>query len=105
MNLYIGWVGPSQEGGASLIFAHSVREAKPFVFQIANDWGDPLWTDVRCRQLSFETHEYLFEEADQEKLNQGIAHGIDSIPVCRKCELWGTGKLDKEGLCLRCRDC
>jgi hypothetical protein len=98
---YMGWAGDSAEG-AVLVFATTAREAKPIAFDLVRGWAtDAEFVDVRVRRLR--THAaYLLTIADPAKLAAGLAHGLDDIPSCPGCELWGAPIVD--GRCENCND-
>jgi len=89
------------EDGAALAFAHTAREAKKVAWR-----STPLdeicggeYIDVACNLIKGEG--FIFEEADQEKLKAGIAHGVNNPWMCEQCELWGKEKANKK-LCVEC---
>jgi hypothetical protein len=95
----------SHDGGAVLVFAHSVREAKKVVWNqsgIIDEITGNDFTDLAVRYLR--NSEYLYEEADQAKLVAGIPHVVDDPTYCKNCELWGVGPLGENGICKDCED-
>lgn len=91
----------SQEG-AALVFAHSVKEAKRIAWPVIHSWGlTDEYIDLAVRWLNGD--DYLFEDADQEKLANGVAHVIESPTACRHCERWGR-ELNHDGVCEQCFD-
>ncbi len=90
------------ENGACLVFAHTKTEAKKLAFTILKNWDDAQeWIDVKVKWLKDE--DYLYDQANQEKLRNGIAHVIESPTCCDSCNLWGK-ELDEKGLCEDCRE-
>jgi len=99
------YMGYSREAGsfegAVLIFAHGIKEAKVLAwkemrYDIVEDY-----MDVAVNRLW--EKDWLFKDADQEKLKQGIAHVVISPTGCRSCELWGE-ELNDEGYCPDCEE-
>lgn len=89
-------IGPQE--GATLIIAHSVREARKLAWrQSGLDFDD--FTDMAVRLIR-DTHNVL-PLADQGKMRQGIPHIIDDPASCAVCGYWGAG-LTTEGLCANC---
>ena len=99
------YMGYSREGGSSegavLIFAHNVKEAKPIAFKAIQDWFDTEYIDVAIRWLK--NSDFLFKDADQEKLKAGIAHSVDDITSCDDCDNWGE-RINEQGRCVSCQD-
>ena len=94
--------GLGAEEGAALVFAISVQEAKRvgwhgMGYLLTDEYIDLGVSLIRGK-------DFLFEEADQKKLQSGIAHVIDNPKICSRCELWGISPLDDNGLCEDCRD-
>lgn len=93
---YMGFsrAGGSVEG-AVLIFAHNAREAKKVGWgSLVYDICDGEYTDFAVRLIR--DGEYLFSDADPEKLKADQAHVIESPKsVCSNCELWGMGPLGR----------
>lgn len=99
------YMGYSRSGGSAagavLIFAHNGREAKKLAFEELTGWCyDQEWIDVVVNLLK---GEWLYAEADQEKLKNGIPHIIDSPTCCKQCETWGH-KLNEKGICNYCEE-
>jgi len=90
--------GGSPEG-ASLIFAHSVKEAKPVAWKVMGYWLDGEYTDLAVCLLKNSDH--LFSQANQEKLKDGMPHGIETPICCNGCGYWGY-EMNKEGYCQDC---
>ena len=82
--------------GAYLVFAHTGQEAKVL------GWDGELtdeYLDMGVRRLWNE--DYIYREADQEKLNKNIPHVIDNPTPCKGCDQWG-GDHNNEGWCQSC---
>lgn len=93
--------GAGPQEGAALVFSRTAREAKRRAFPVLRDWFDSGWTDVGSRWIRNDA-EWL---AKQEGIDmEGETRVIDSPRYCERCELWGTGPLDAEGICETCRD-
>lgn len=98
------YMGYSRSGGSAagavLIFAHTAREAKKLAFPELKGWCDGQeWIDVAVRKLK---KEYLYAEADLEKLKNNIPHVIYSPTItCKQCECWGL-ELNGDGICTNC---
>jgi hypothetical protein len=102
LKIYMGYYGNHPEDGACLVFAKNVREARNLSFSILDSWfGVECYIDVKAVLLKNE--DYLYKEADQEKLNNEIAHVVESPESCSSCELWGRSEL-VDGKCEYCRD-
>lgn len=101
MNIYMGYVEDPREG-AVLIFACSVREAKLLAWPILRSWFQVDYIDVSVRLVK--DSEYLYAEADQEKLALDKPHVIESPRTCEDCKLWGVSELNEEGYCNDCQD-
>lgn len=90
----------SQEG-AALVFAHTAREAKTVGWQYCSGLIVDEFTDCAVRLLR--DSEYLFQEANQEKLKLDKAHANDNPRTCSYCQLWGVGPIGSDGMCEGCR--
>ena len=101
MNIYMGFsrCNGSYEG-AALIFAHSVREAKKVGWRECGNLFTDEFTDFSVRLLK--DSEWLYQEANQEKLRNDIAHTIDNPHSCKRCECWGQSEILDNGLCEDC---
>ena len=88
--------------GASLVFAKTVREAKVIGWKVLNGFFTDDYLDFRARLIKGSEH--LFEEADREKLERNEPHVIEAPKGCERCEMWGMGKINDEGLCENCAD-
>lgn len=102
LKMYMGYSHDAgSEEGACLIFAVNSDEARKLSFPLMKDWHDSDWTDARVSLIKGQ--EFLYKEANQEKLNNGISHLIDSPTACNNCNQWGQ-ELDEKGLCEGCAD-
>lgn len=105
LKIYMGYShGAGSAEGAGLIFAHNSREAKKLAYGILTSWyGIEMdsWIDTRTNLIR--NSDFLYKEADQEKLANGIAHVIESPKICNRCEHWGY-ELDESGICTDCRE-
>lgn len=82
--------------GAVLIFDYSAREARKNHFHgLITDICDGDYLDFACRAIKDES---ILEYAKSDK-----PHTIESPPLCRECNLWGT-KIGDDGLCNLCRE-
>lgn len=89
------------ENGAELVFAHTVREARKVFWQyMANTLTDE-YIDVEATLLR--NHDFLYKEADQEKLKNNIPHHVFSPILCKSCEMWGM-EIGEDGICDDCRE-
>lgn len=91
--------GPQE--GALLCFAHTAQEARSVGFQNGG-------TDITDDYLDFGACllrgcDWLYTEADQEKLKNDEAHLIWNMKSCSECEQWGHSPIGKDGLCDDCR--
>lgn len=100
MKAYMAYADEPQEG-ACLIFAHSVKEAAKHAWPIIRSWWGCDYTDMRVKM---EKDAYLFDYADKVKMAADEAHAIECPPTCKRCELWGMGKFNGEGICESCLD-
>lgn len=89
--------GPA--GGAALVVAHSVKEARPLAWRKSLMDIDE-WTDLGVRLIRDPDILLL---ADPEKLAAGQPHVIDSPLHCQVCGLWGAG-LTEDNLCCHCNE-
>ena len=90
--------GEPQEG-AVLVFAHTAREAKRVGYSSSFMWGCD-YIDYRVQWLR---DAFLYKEADQEKLKNGIPHVVENPTACKNCLLWGY-EINKEGICENCQE-
>lgn len=105
LNCYMGYdsnVGSKEV--AVLVFAKDSKEARKIGWEALKALHPTAWMDTATRRLR-KNLEYLYREADQEKLAAGIPHATDSMRVCPTCELWGEdgGEPDENGRCGYCR--
>jgi hypothetical protein len=104
LKAYMGYsrAGGSREG-ACLVFAHNTKEARKLTYPVLLSWfdhnGSDDWIDTTTKLLK--DSEFLFKEAHQEKLAQGIPHVIESPKTCPSCDMWGE-ELDEKGFCGGC---
>ena len=101
LKIYIGSSrGAGPEEGAVLIFAHGIAEAKVLAWKMMRyDLVDD-YIDVAVNRLW--EKDWLFKDADQEKLKQGISHVVIDPTGCKRCELWGGTWINEQGICLDC---
>ncbi|KKM17966.1 hypothetical protein LCGC14_1670470 [marine sediment metagenome] len=97
--MYYSRSGGSEEG-AILVFANTAREAG------REGWGTghlmivDEYIDGAVRWLR--DKDWLFEEADKDKLAAGIAHVIDDPRSCSACYYWGLSPIGERGYCEEC---
>lgn len=84
---------------AVLVFARTAREAT----RIANlPWGDGDSEQFMARRAKWlREPEFTYLRALAREL---VPHTVDSLPVCRSCELWGTGPIGEDGRCAACAE-
>lgn len=102
MNMYMGFsrlVGP--EEGAVLIFAHTAREAKKVGWPALCYFFTTEFTDAAIWRIP-DSHDWLWNEANQDKLNNDIPHVIDEPHCCKRCEMWGHAEILENGFCEDC---
>jgi hypothetical protein len=87
----------SQES-ACLIFARTAKTARKLGYGVG--WWDD-WLDIAVHWIK--DNPQIFREADQEKLQAGIAHVIEEPKLCRRCGFWGD-YLDDNDICEDCRE-
>lgn len=87
---------------AVLVFAHNVREAVNLSRPILDEW-EMLESYIDAAAYLLKDVDWIFAYANQDKLKSDIAHVIESPPICKSCELWGT-KLNEGGICENCSD-
>ncbi len=87
--------------GAALVFAHTAREA----IKIGWDRFGDLFADryIDCRASLMRNSDYLFVDADPEKLKNDIPHAVLEPTGCKSCETWGKSPIDANGLCEDCQ--
>lgn len=98
LNTYMAYSrGAGARESAILVFAHNRREAKAIAWYPASEFVEE-YIDLAINRL----HEpQLYENANAEKLAQGIPHVIDSPRSCKDCEMWGY-HLNDDGICEDC---
>jgi hypothetical protein len=103
LKMYMGYdAQDGGVGGACLIFAHNVKEARYLAVPFLSSWFDTRWIDVRAKLL---TAEHLRAEGNKEKLQTDTPHVIESPAICPYCELWGNAPVkakDGKQLCEGC---
>lgn len=98
MKAYMGFsIGAGAREGAILIFAHTAREAKKVGYPHLNDWVEEF-IDFGVRLIK--DADWLFLEADQNKLADHISHVIEP-KYCNQCGMWGHAVI-RNGLCTDC---
>lgn len=90
-----------QWDGASLVFAHSAKEARVVAWRSGNLFTSE-WIDLAVRRLWNKL--WLYDEALPDKLANGEAHVIDAPVSCGVCEFWGHSPIGDDGLCEGCRE-
>jgi len=94
--------GGDPEGGACLVFAHNVQEARKIAWKEVS-WIEQVaggeWINVRA-ELLHEDRDYWLSLADQEKIKSDIPHAVETPPTCKACGYWDV--LNKDGLCKEC---
>lgn len=101
MKTYMIYAGDEPEEGAFLVFANTAREARKTGYGWITSLFDCEFTDVRVRRLW--RSEWLFKEANQEKLARNEPHVIDNPKSCRSCGYWGQSPIGDDGFCEDCR--
>lgn len=89
LNIYMGY--DSKAGsteGAVLIFAKTSKGARKLGWATMKYLHDTTWLDMAVRRLRKNT-DYLYGDADQQKLVLGIPHVVVDMRVCPNCELFG----------------
>jgi len=89
------------EDAAILIFAHNTKEAKTIGWPTIKEFCNCEYTQMRIKRLPAE--DYIMKQADQNKLQNGVPHIIDSPQTCKNCEWWGR-ELNEDGYCEGCQD-
>lgn len=85
--------------GASLVFAHTAKEAKQEGYGNALSYFTNDYTDIAVTLIK--DGEHLFEQANPEKLANDMPHVIFAPTSCKACNLWGY-KLNEQGYCEDC---
>lgn len=99
--VYSRFLTPSE--GALLVFAHNVQEARVVGWQATS--GADLTDDyLDFGACAMKGRDWLFAEANQEKLSQDIPHLVWDIKSCDECEKWGHSPIGDDGLCDECRE-
>jgi len=103
MNIYMVYSeGAGCEEGAALVFAHTSKEARKVGWNEVGCLFTGEYIDFASTRLR--NHDWLFEEANQEKLVDDIPHAIDNPKCCKGCEMWGgDSRIGEDGLCDECR--
>ena len=99
MKAYMGYEKDASAEGAVLIFANTAKEAKFVGYPYINDFFETEWIDMRVNWLK--DKDFLFTQADAEKLKRNIAHVIDNPESCKGCMMWGY-ILNEDGYCPDC---
>ena len=89
------------EEGAFLVFAHLATEARKVGWAYASYTLTDEYIDLAARRLR--NKPWLYKEADQAKLSNGVAHVIDDPVSCSSCFYWGVSPIGEDGLCSDCR--
>lgn len=93
--------GAGPEEGAALAFAHNSQEARVVGWGgIVSDITDEF---IDVASLRLRNKDWLYAEANQEKLKAEIPHHIDAPRSCSNCETWGESPIGDDGLCESCR--
>jgi hypothetical protein len=98
--VYSLFLGPQE--GAGLVFAHTVREARKIGWQIIGRDFTDQYIDFAATWLRNEP--WLFDEADPDKLANGVAHAVFIPNGCNQCGRWGHSRINEFGLCGECED-
>jgi hypothetical protein len=88
--------------GALLVFAHSFKEARVVGWRSMGKELTDSYLDFTAAILR--NSDWLFSEADQEKLLKDIPHLIWNMKSCSQCEEWGHSEIGADGLCNDCRE-
>lgn len=102
MNMYMGFsssMGPQE--GAVLIFAHTAREAKKIGWPAVSSFFTMEYTDMGVRRIT-DSHGWLWNEANQDKLRNDVPHVNDNPHSCKRCEMWGHAEILENGFCEDC---
>lgn len=87
--------------GASLVFAHNIKEAKREAWPVISGYFADEFTDMAVTLIR--DSEFLDSEADQTKLEHDEAHVVFAPTSCKHCNLWGY-KLNEDGYCEDCEE-
>lgn len=93
-------LGPKE--GAMLVFAHTAREARTIGWRECCNTLTDDYLDFAASWLR--DCDWLFKEADAEKLAADTPHLVWNIRACRACEMWGDSEIGDDGLCDSCRN-
>jgi hypothetical protein len=95
--------GDDSEEGAILVFAHNAKEAKLLAWHngTIREIIDGEYLQLRVSWMKHD--DFMFKEADQEKLNTNIPHIVESPTTCNNCDLWGL-ELNENGYCEDCAE-
>ena len=88
------------EGGAILVFAHNSKEAKRVSYPTVNSCFDSAWTDAAVRLIR---NEQIYDQANTDKMNDGIPHVIEDPIACIDCHQWGHPMMES-GRCEGCEE-
>jgi hypothetical protein len=103
LKLYMGYSSfAGSIEGAALIFANSSREAKKVGWRETAGMFTDEYIDFAVNRIR--GHEWLYKEAEPDKLANDIAHVIVDVRSCDKCETWGQSEINENGLCESCND-
>jgi len=82
--------------GASLVIAHTSKEARKIGYKILRDWySDQEWTDVSAKWLKSPNKQA------RELLQKGDPAWVECPDSCSECEKWGY-ELDDNNVCELC---
>jgi hypothetical protein len=96
---YIGFSQLGINEGACLIFAHHRQEAKKLAYPVLSSWSMiDEYTDIRIRWMK--DKDFLYDEANKEKLKTNTPHVIKDPKSCDVCMLWGNEL--ENGICKDC---
>lgn len=94
--------GAGCEEGATLVFAHSVQEARVVGWHGAGSDFTDDFLDLAATRLR--DVPWLYAEGNQSKHAADIAHEVDNPRSCSRCEKWGHSEIGEDGLCDECRE-
>ena len=99
LNMYLVSDG-TPEDGSVLVFDRTARHARLVGYPEIRSWCDDIeFTDIRAKRLR--GVDFLYKDADQEKLKADISHCVDDPTSCKCCEMWGI-PLNVKGCCEDC---
>jgi hypothetical protein len=95
--------GDDMSEGAVLIFAYDAKQAKQMAWHngIIREVTDGEYLQLRVKWLKHD--DFMFKEANQEKLMIGEPHIVESPMSCKNCDLWGL-ELNDDGYCEGCAE-